>query len=45
MCGVSKDPCVVDPFAPLWLFFRPLQCDGISTEVCPINGSEPTWML
>lgn len=27
------------------LFFRPLQCDGISTEVCPINGSEPTWML
>lgn len=27
------------------LYFWPVWCDGISTEVCPINGSKPTWML
>lgn len=37
--------CVGDTFASLLSVFWPLQCDGISTEVCPINGSKPTWML
>lgn len=27
------------------LLFWPLQWDGLSTEVCAINGSKPTWML
>lgn len=41
----QRPVCVGPICSTVVLFFRPLQCDGISTEVCPINGSEPTWML
>lgn len=45
-CALVKSRwCVGDTCASPWSVFRPLQCDGISTEVCPINGSKPTWML